>query len=91
MFFVIVIQIFIKTSLYLYQQMTKEERGIILKKNNEIKVYDFEHYEDTAIYRESRIMKSLQYLINDNIIRLWNDNLITNKENLETLLIENKK
>ena len=44
-------------------------------------------YEDTKIYRESRIMKKIQYLIDDNIIRVWNDNLLEEKE--IKLLIEN--
>lgn len=44
-------------------------------------------YEDTKIYRESRIMKKIQHLIDDNIIRVWNDNLLEEKE--IKLLIEN--
>lgn len=39
-----------------------------------------EIYEDTKIYRESRIMKKIQYLIDDNIIRIWSDNLLEEKE-----------
>ena len=42
---------------------------------------------DTYIYRPSRIMKSLQYLTEVNVIRIWNDHIIelqfqrSNKEN----------
>ncbi len=36
--------------------------------------------EDTRIYKESRIMKKIQFLIDDNIIRIWNDNLLEEKE-----------
>lgn len=34
------------------------------------------HYEDTGIYRESRIIKKIQYLIDDNIIRIWKDEIL---------------
>lgn len=78
-------------NLYLnYKKLNQEKHNIISKGNNEIKIYDFEHYESTAIYRESRVMKALQYLLNDNIIRFWNDDLISNKDTLENFLIENK-
>jgi len=82
----------IRPDLYLnYKKMTSEKNSVIPIKNDEIKRHDFEYYEDTAIYRESKIMKSLQYLLNDNIIRIWSDDFINNHGNLETLLIENKK
>lgn len=74
-----------------YKKMKEEKNNIIVKENNSIKLFDFEYYQDTFIYRESRIIKNLQYLINDNIIRMWNDNLISNKETFETILIEDKK
>ena len=32
------------------------------------------------MYKESRIMRKIQYFIDDNIIRLWNDNLLEDKD-----------
>lgn len=34
------------------------------------------YVSDTDMYHESRIMKALQYLTNDNIVRVWYDQLI---------------
>lgn len=44
-------------------------------KNNESKEESL-LIEDTGIYYESRIIKKIQYLINDNVVRIWNDQLI---------------
>lgn len=78
--------------LYLnYKKMINDKNEIMIRNNNEIKLSDFEHYENTDIYKTSRIMKALQYLVDDDIIRIWNDNLINEKEQIENILIEEKK
>ena len=41
--------------------------------------------KDTDMYKASRIIRSLQYTTNNNVVRLWNDNL------LDTISIENGK
>ncbi|MFJ7817767.1 DUF4116 domain-containing protein [Bacillus toyonensis] len=55
-----------------------ESEGIKLLKD-EIKAGSFEisrFIPDTYMYRPSRIMKSLQYLTEVNVIRIWNDRII---------------
>ena len=68
------------------ENMNSNKNELVVKKN-ELIPSGGEFYEDTKIYRESRIMKKIQYLIDDNIIRVWNDNLLEEKE--IKLLIEN--
>lgn len=41
--------------------------------------------EDTRIYRESRILRSIQYLIDDGIIRIWNDAIISYGDDMNVL------
>ena len=52
----------------------------LIKMKNELIPKGGQFYEDTGIYKESRIMKRIQYLVDDNIIRIWNDNLLDEKE-----------
>ena len=68
------------------ENMNSNKNELVVMKN-ELIPSGGEFYEDTKIYRESRIMKKIQYLIDDNIIRVWNDNLLEEKE--IKLLIEN--
>lgn len=68
------------------ENMNSNKNELVVMKN-ELITSGGEFYEDTKIYRESRIMKKIQYLIDDNIIRVWNDNLLEEKE--IKLLIEN--
>lgn len=68
------------------ENMNSNKNELVAMKN-ELIPSGGEFYEDTKIYRESRIMKKIQYLIDDNIIRVWNDNLLEEKE--IKLLIEN--
>ena len=68
------------------ENMNSNKNELVVKKN-ELIPSGGEFYENTKIYRESRIMKKIQYLIDDNIIRVWNDNLLEEKE--IKLLIEN--
>lgn len=39
----------------------------------------------TEIYAMSRVMKTLQYLLNYNVIRTWNDNIIANDSDIVTI------
>ena len=66
--------------------MNSNKNELVVMKN-ELIPSGGEFYEHTKIYRESRIMKKIQYLIDDNIIRVWNDNLLEEKK--IKLLIEN--
>ena len=68
------------------ENMNSNKNELVVMKN-ELIASGGEIYEDTKIYRESRMMKKIQYLIDDNIIRVWNDNLLEEKE--IKLLIEN--
>ena len=43
----------------------------------------FRYVSDTAIYRPSRVMKSLQYLFDTNIIRIWSDEIINRQKKLK--------
>lgn len=61
------------------EKMNSNKNELIAMKN-ELIPSGGEFCEDTKIYRESRIMKKIQYLIDDNIIRIWNDNLLEEKE-----------
>jgi predicted phosphodiesterase len=58
----------------------KNDKNELVEMRNELIPSGGEFYEDTRIYRESKIMKRIQYLIDDNIIRIWNDNLLEEKE-----------
>ena len=68
------------------ENMNSNKNELVVMKN-ELISSGGEFYEDTKIYIESRMMKKIQYLIDDNIIRVWNDNLLEEKE--IKLLIEN--
>ena len=61
-------------------------------KNNEIALSNY--MPETFMYRASNTMKSLQYLTDTNIIRIWNDELINKYKkrelNTDTRLIEIK-
>ena len=61
------------------ENMNSNKNELVVMKNELIPSVG-EFYEDTKIYRESRIMKKIQYSIDDNIIRVWNDNLLDEKE-----------
>lgn len=63
----------------LLENINNSKNELVVMKNELIPTGG-EFYEDTKIYRESRIMKKIQYLIDDNIIRIWNDNLLDEKE-----------
>ena len=45
----------------------------------------------TEIYRESRIMKSLQYVWHQNVIRIWNDDVLTGRKRSTKKLTTSKK
>ena len=64
----------------LLKNIETNNKNEIMVMKNELIPKGGEFYEDTRIYKESRIMKRIQYLIDDNIIRIWNDNLLEEKE-----------
>lgn len=71
----------------LQNQCPKLLENINSTQSNELALYKNElipnegvFVEDTRMYKESRIIRRIQYLIDDNIIRVWNDNLINNDD-----------
>ena len=64
----------------LLKNIEQNNKNEIIVMKSELIPKGGEFYEDTRIYKESRIMKRIQYLIDDNIIRIWNDNLLEEKE-----------
>ena len=105
--FILTIKLLLAQRKDLYDNYMKlldgESEGVMLLKG-EIKAGSIEisrFIPDTYMYRPSRIMKSLQYLTEVNVIRIWNDRIIEfqrkNKEkdlcvnNNDTLLLSVKR
>lgn len=66
--------------IYLNYQKVKQDKSIISLNTKQINKYEFQLFKETNIYKPSNIMKSIQYLTNDNIIRLWNDEIIIGEQ-----------
>lgn len=68
-----------------YQRLLENNKNILFLRGNTQKDYmdKFRHVSDTAIYRPSRVMKSLQYLFDTNIIRIWSDEIINRQKKME--------
>ena len=49
--------------------------NVLLKVNNKI-TNQPQFEEDTEMYRISRVIKNLQYITNDKIIRVWNESIV---------------
>ena len=71
----------------LQNQCPKLLENINSTQSNELALYKNElipnegvFVEDTRMYKESRIIRRIQYLIDDNIIRVWNDDFINNDD-----------
>ena len=64
----------------LLKNLNTDDKNELIILKNELIPNEGSFYEDTRMYKESRIMKKIQYLIDDNIIRIWNDNLLEEKE-----------
>lgn len=47
--------------------------------------YNSEYVSETYMYRPSRIMKSIQYLTETNVVRTWNEELFENEKLLEEI------
>ena len=48
---------------------------MVLRKNNVV-TEEFEFDEGTYIYKQSNIMKKLQYITENKIIRIWDNSII---------------
>lgn len=61
----------------LYKKYIKDNPNLpmVLKENN-IETSDFEYDEGTYIYKQSRIIKKLQYITENKIIRIWDNGII---------------
>ena len=69
-----------------YEQNNKNNQGLQIINNgitNKNKIYS----SDTRMYKESRILKRIQLLLEDNIIKIWRDSILTN-ENIDNILEE---
>ena len=42
------------------------------------------------MYRESRVLKRIQFLVEDSIVKIWNDNILT-KDDIDNVLEEMDK
>ncbi len=71
-----------------YKNNVKNE--IVISNNSQLTNYNFELFEDTNIYKPSKTMKSIQYLLNDNVIRIWNDEILEKYINKRIDLIANR-
>lgn len=69
-----------------YQRLIRVDKNMLILQDNTRKEYvdKFRYISDTAIYKPSRVMKSLQYLFDTNIIRIWSDKVINYQKRLVT-------
>lgn len=51
-------------------------------KNQSLAVQNPELVLDTSMYKPSNVMRRIQYLFDQNVIRVWNDKILEQKENL---------
>lgn len=56
-----------------YKRLSKKSNELILAKNN---VDDITISHDTSFYQQSEIVKKMQYITKNNVIRLWNDEIL---------------
>lgn len=73
-----------------YDSNIKDTRTDLIPIKNDLMKSGKTYYEDTRIYHESRILKKIQYLIDDNIIRIWKDNILNN-DNIDILMLDTGK
>lgn len=68
-----------------YQKLLNVDKNMLILKDGTRKGYvnKFQYVSDTAIYKPSRVMKSLQYLFDVNAIRVWSDEVINRQKRLE--------
>ncbi len=66
-----------------YMQMLEDKTSTLSLKTskNNIDVGMSKYVFDTSMYEPSRVMKSLQYITETNVIRSWNDNIVDNFQN----------
>ena len=58
------------------QYSNSDEVKLISGESSAVYIKSFQKNTETAIYGPSRIMKSFQYLTEDNIIRIWDENIM---------------
>lgn len=68
--------------LYLNYKKALTSKSNLIRMNNKDSSLKSEVYENTDIYKISNYMRSLQYLVEDNVIRAWDENLISKKHNI---------
>lgn len=67
--------------LYLnYKKMLESSASLVVASNVDISSNESMHILDTTQYKPSRLIKRLQYITESNIIRIWNDDFISNYE-----------
>ncbi len=68
-----------------YNSINSQKDYNLITQKNELIEADGMFYEDTRMYRESRILKKIQYLIDDDIIRIWNDAILSHGDEMNVL------
>ena len=61
-----------------YKKMIGESKSLVVMSNTDIFTNEVIHIFDKTQYKPSGLMKCLQYITENNIIRIWNDDLISN-------------
>lgn len=73
-----------------YDNIAENPKKDLIPVRNDLIKSKKTYYDDTGIYRESRILKNVQYLIDENIIRIWKDEILDGKR-IDTLVIGSGK
>ena len=73
-----------------YNSNIENTRTDLIPIKNDLMKSEKTYYEDTRIYRESRILKKIQFLMEDDIIRIWKDNIL-NSKNIDILMLDTGK
>lgn len=67
-----------------YKKLIETSKGIVEIVNNDNSFSDEKHIYDTSQYKPSTIIKRIQFLTENNVIRIWNDEIVqNNKEHSE--------
>lgn len=73
-----------------YKKLINENGNSLIKINQNILVTSKKYVSDTKMYNISRIIKNLQFTIKHNVVKMWNDTIVTNcsEENGRLLISE---
>ena len=60
--------------------MIETSKGVVEIVNNDNSFRDEKHIYDTSQYKPSTIIKRIQFLTENNVIRIWNDEIAQNNK-----------